>query len=251
MQYHRFGESDIPATNVTLEQFEAHLEYLQTGGYTVLPVPDIIAALLLIAAIIGALILVTMYIVDVRQTEHTIRRNYPVIGRFRYLFEHVGEFFRQYFFAQDREELPFNRAQRSWVYRAAKNVDSTIAFGSTRPLNHPGDVIFLNCLFPTLPTDATAPAVVTVGGGYARQPYSTGELFHISAMSFGALSAPAIQALSTGAAKAGIAGFTRCLAIEGKKYGIRCFILAYLDAPIMKQEKKFLILKLNLRMNWA
>ena len=46
LQYPRFGESDIPATNVTLEQFEAHLEYLQTGGYTVLPVPDIIAALL-------------------------------------------------------------------------------------------------------------------------------------------------------------------------------------------------------------
>ena len=40
-------------------------------------------------------------------------RNFPVIGRFRYFFEHLGEFFRQYFFAQDREEMPFNRAQRS------------------------------------------------------------------------------------------------------------------------------------------
>ncbi|MDP4650270.1 MAG: FMN-binding glutamate synthase family protein, partial [Haliea sp.] len=49
-----------------------------------------------------------MYVVDIRQTTHTIRRNYPVLGRFRYLFEYLGEFFRQYFFSQDREELPFN-----------------------------------------------------------------------------------------------------------------------------------------------
>ena len=92
---------------------------------------------------IGFLGILYMYVVDRFQTKQTSRRNYPVIGRFRYLFEHLGSFFRQYFFAQDREELPFNRAQRSWVYRAAKNVDSTIAFGSTHSLNTPGDFIFL------------------------------------------------------------------------------------------------------------
>ena len=64
--------------------------------------------------------LVVLYIVDITQTKHAIRRNFPVVGRFRYLFEHLGEFFRQYFFAMDREEMPFNRAERSWVYRAAK-----------------------------------------------------------------------------------------------------------------------------------
>ena len=53
------------------------------------------------------------------QTKQAIRHNYPVIGRFRYLFEKQGEFFRQYFFAQDREEMPFNRAERSWVYLIA------------------------------------------------------------------------------------------------------------------------------------
>ena len=62
------------------------------------------------------------------QKAHAIRRNYPLIGRFRYFFEHIGEFFRQYFFAMDREELPFNRAQRSWVYRAAKDLSNTVAF---------------------------------------------------------------------------------------------------------------------------
>jgi hypothetical protein len=83
---------------------------------------------------IGILVVIVMYIVDVNQTEHAIRRNFPVIGRFRYLFESLGEYFRQYFFAQDREEMPFNRAQRSWVYRAAKDIDTTVAFGSTRDL---------------------------------------------------------------------------------------------------------------------
>ena len=161
---------------------------------------------LLLTFVFGLLILavVYMYIADVTQTSQTIRRNYPVIGRFRYFFEHLGEFFRQYFFAQDREELPFNRAQRSWVYRAAKNIDATVAFGSTHPLNQPGDFIFLNGLFPPLEEEVTARSAIEFGTGYAQHPYSTSSFFNISAMSFGALSAPAISALSSGAGKAGI-----------------------------------------------
>jgi glutamate synthase domain-containing protein 2 len=153
---------------------------------------------------LGVLVLIYMYLADVNQTTQAIRRNYPVVGRFRYFFEHLGEFFRQYFFALDREELPFNRAQRNWIYRAAKNVDSTVAFGSTRPLNQPGDVIFLNCLFPTLTEDAVTPSEVSIGEGFAAQPYTTSSLFNISGMSFGAISVPAVRALSSGAAKAGI-----------------------------------------------
>lgn len=103
---------------------------------------------------IGLIWLVGIYFIDKNQTTQTIRRNYPIVGRFRYVFEHMGEFFRQYFFAMDREELPFNRAERSWAYRAAKKVDTTIAFGSTRSLNTPGDIIFLNSPFPTLSQDS-------------------------------------------------------------------------------------------------
>ncbi len=153
---------------------------------------------------IGVLYVIYLYLSDVTQTKQAIRRNYPVVGRFRYFFEHMGEFFRQYFFALDREELPFNRAQRSWVYRAAKNIDSTVAFGSTRPLNEAGDIIYLNGLFPILSEDIKPPANVVIGDGYATSPYKTHSLFNISGMSFGALSEPAIQALSNGAAKAGI-----------------------------------------------
>ena len=79
-----------------------------------------------------ALIAVVLFVLDVTQSKSAVRRNFPVIGRFRYWFEHLGEFFRQYFFALDREELPFNRAERVWVYRAAKGVTNTVAFGSTR-----------------------------------------------------------------------------------------------------------------------
>lgn len=156
--------------------------------------------------IIGCIVitLIYLYIRDVTQTQQAIRRNYPIIGRFRYWFEHMGEFFRQYFFALDRDELPFNRAQRSWVYRAAKNIDSTVAFGSTRPLNQPGDIIFLNCAFPTLSEDAVPASGVTLGEGSARIPFTTASFFNISGMSFGALSVPAVTALSKGAKKAGV-----------------------------------------------
>ena len=122
---------------------------------------------------IGILCLIVVYIADVTQTKQTIRRNYPVVAHFRYFFEHIGEFFRQYFFAMDREELPFNRAERSWAYRAAKKVDTTVAFGSSHPLSTPGDVIFLNCPFPTLDADAEEPETVTIGAGRAKEPYST------------------------------------------------------------------------------
>jgi len=148
------------------------------------------------------LILIAVYIVDRVQTTHAIRRNYPVIGRFRYWFEHLGTFFRQYFFTMDREELPFNRAERSWVYRAAKNVSNTVAFGSTRDLKPAGTVLFVNCPFPTLGEDAVEPDPVTIGPD-CKQPYTTSSFFNISGMSYGALSDPAILSLSHGARKAG------------------------------------------------
>lgn len=163
---------------------------------------ELMSALFIFVLGSGVLLLLFFYISDVTQKKHAIRRNYPVIGRFRYLFEKQGEFFRQYFFAMDREEMPFNRAERSWVYRAAKNVDRTIAFGSTRNLDKTGNVLFLNCPFPTLEEDAVPPSS-TVIGEYCRHPYEAGSFFNISGMSYGALSKPAVRALSNGAKKAG------------------------------------------------
>ncbi len=163
---------------------------------------EVAAFLFIFAFGVLVIVIVVLYIIDKSQRAHAIRHNFPVIGRFRYFFEELGEFFRQYFFAMDREELPFNRAQRSWVYRAAKNIDNTVAFGSTRDLRPTGTVLFANCPFPTLDQDAVPPSKITIGP-YAEKPYTTDSLFNISGMSYGAISKPAVLALSNGARMAG------------------------------------------------
>lgn len=152
---------------------------------------------------LGVLIVLIVYIMDVTQNRTALLRNYPVIGHFRYLFEHLGEFFRQYFFAMDREELPFNRAQRTWVYRAAKDDINTVAFGSTKDLRKTGAILFINSPFPTLEQEAARSKSITLGAN-CRHPYTTDALFCISGMSYGALSKPAVRALSHGAKQAGI-----------------------------------------------
>jgi glutamate synthase domain-containing protein 2 len=159
------------------------------------------AFLFLVGVIVLILLLVAIY--DRLQTHDAIRRNYPVIGRFRGLFTALGEFFRQYFFAMDREELPFNRAQRDWVNHAAEGGSNTLAFGSTRDLTIPGTPIFVNAAFPPLDNQyaSTEPMII---GPTARQPYRAPSFFNISGMSYGAISKPAVQALSRGAKKAGI-----------------------------------------------
>src|SRR5690606_4385368 len=155
--------------------------------------------LVLLAILVGAVLWVQDRFF---QKSHAIRRNYPLVGRFRYLLEHLGEFFRQYFFAMDREELPFNRAQRAWVYRAAKDLSTMVPFGSTKQLLVPGRVVFLNAPDPTLDTDVaeTLPLMI---GPYCDKPYVARSLHNISGMSFGALSKPAVRALSRGASQAG------------------------------------------------
>jgi glutamate synthase domain-containing protein 2 len=158
----------------------------------------------LFVILIGLLMafLAVVYVMDVTQTKNAIRRNYPVVGHFRYFFEHLGEFFRQYFFAMDREELPFNRAERIWVYRSAKNLDNTVAFGSTRDLRRVGTVLFVNSPFPSLANESHLSQELIIGP-FCATPYVTRSLFNVSAMSYGALSAPAILALSKGASEAG------------------------------------------------
>ena len=151
--------------------------------------------------IVFAIIVVT-FVFDISQSKNAILRNYPVVGHFRYLFSNLGEFFRQYFFAMDREEMPFNRAERQWVHRASSDKDNTIAFGSTKNLNIPGSIIFINCPFPMLDSDAVQTRAVTIGEGYSKHPYKASSIFNISGMSYGAISKPAVLALSGGAKKA-------------------------------------------------
>ena len=159
-------------------------------------------AFLLVLGLI-VLVIVALAIIDRLQSADAIRRNYPVIGRFRHLFSALGEFFRQYFFAMDREELPFNRAQRHWVSHAADGGSNTLAFGSTRSLAIPGTPIFVNAAFPPLDDQYATTRPMQIGPT-ARHPYMAPSLFNISGMSFGAISKPAVQALSRGARAANI-----------------------------------------------
>jgi len=146
--------------------------------------------------------LAIIYIWDVRQKKHTILRNYPIVGHFRYILETLGIYLRQFWFASDREELPFNRATRVWVYRAAKNIDTTVGFGSTRDLRPVGTVFFVDAPFPVLGEDAVETRPVTIGP-YCKKPYVAQSLFNISAMSFGSISKNAVLALGEGAKKGG------------------------------------------------
>ena len=163
---------------------------------------SLMAYLFVLAIGLGILWVAVLFVIDITQTQSAVRRNFPVVGRFRGLFERLGEFFRQYFFAMDREEMPFNRAERSWVYRAAKGADTTVAFGSTKDLRPVGTLIFVNCPYPTLEKDAAETAERTIGP-HSEHPYTTDRLFHVSGMSFGAISKPAVLALSNGAQMAG------------------------------------------------
>lgn len=150
-----------------------------------------------------ALGLVYWYVRDITQKRHTVLRNYPVIGHLRFFFEHLGEYFRQYFFLGDREEMPFNRATRAWVYRLAKNEGGILGFGSTYDLTQSGALVFVNAPFPVLESEQEPTPPVLIGDGWCDQPFAARSLINISGMSYGAISKPAVQALSRGAALAG------------------------------------------------
>ncbi len=149
-----------------------------------------------------ALAAVVLFVIDRTQKADAIRRNYPVLGRFRGLFSTLGEFFRQYFFAMDREELPFNRAQREWVKHAAQGKSSTLPFGSTRNITVVGTPLFVPSAFPPL-DDQFSKAEPLLIGPHAATPYNAPSFFNLSGMSYGAISKPAVRALSRGCQMAG------------------------------------------------
>ena len=151
--------------------------------------------------ILGAVLtaLVALYIHNRRQTTHTILRNYPIIGYFRYFAETMGEYMRQYQYLPDWAERPFNRLERSWVYRSAKGVSNLMSFGSE---NVP-PFVFRNAAFPVMDEEKHPwpgkQVGITDGPGACRQPYMAPSFFNISGMSYGALSHAAVSALSRGA----------------------------------------------------
>jgi glutamate synthase domain-containing protein 2 len=159
-------------------------------------------ALVLLVLLLAAV--AALYVRDRRQTTHTILRNYPVIGHFRYFAETWGEYMRQYQYLPDWVERPFNRLERAWIYRSAKGVSNLVSFGSE---NTPA-FVFRNAPFPVLEAERRSfPGKrigIAEGPGGCAIPYDAKSFFNISGMSFGALSHAAVTALSRGANQAGI-----------------------------------------------
>jgi hypothetical protein len=124
---------------------------------------SLLATVFVLAVGLAVLAVVVIFVLDVSQRKDAIRRNYPVIGRFRHIFSELGEFFRQYFFAMDREEMPFNRAQRDWVYKSSAGVDNTVAFGSTQNITAAGSPIFASAIYAPLDAECEDPPALLIG----------------------------------------------------------------------------------------
>ncbi len=158
-------------------------------------------------AILGSIVatVVFLFVYDrFVQKRHSLLRNFPVVGRFRYFAEFTGEHFRQYHYLNSREGRPYNRLERRWIYRSAKGVSNLISFGGqTDP-----SFYFKNAMFPRLEEETSHFQGKWIGKWEGEQscasPYLAKSIFNISPMSFGSLSHAAVESLSRGAAEAGI-----------------------------------------------
>lgn len=137
------------------------------------------------------------------QKEHIILKNFGLMGQARYLLESIGPEMRQYLFANDQEERPFNREQRSEVYRKSKNIDSASSFGSQENFDS-SEFKIRHSMFPT-PKEDLEPFSVTYGEERGLEnAYTVKKPIMISAMSYGALGVNAVRSLARGAKLAGI-----------------------------------------------
>jgi glutamate synthase domain-containing protein 2 len=147
-------------------------------------------------------LLLYMAFSDTFQSKHTIKKNYPIVGRFRYFLESFRPEMRQYFFEGELDGKPFNRRQRSIVYQRAKNVKQTISFGMQDDPNRIGYEWAAHSIYPKRADKQFFRT--NVGNHQCTQPYNA-SIFNISAMSYGALSKTAISSLNKGAKKGGFA----------------------------------------------
>ena len=148
-------------------------------------------------------IILIIFIYDLFQKEHAILRNFPILGRMRYLIEKIGPELRQYIVANDKEEMPFNRSERSWIYATAKKEKNTFGFGTTEQLYEIGYPIIKHSMFPFFTKksdpDFNIPCKKIVGEFHKREKtYRPQSIINISAMSFGSLGENAISALNKG-----------------------------------------------------
>src|SRR5215216_7121302 len=151
---------------------------------------------------------------DMRQRQHAILRNFPVVGHLRYLLESFGPELRQYIVTSNDEERPFSRDQRRWVYASSKREINTFGFGTDNEMEQVESlVVFKHSPFPALPPaqgepgappDYRLPAGKVLGAAHGRRnAFRPASLVNISGMSYGSLSPVAVEALNRGVALAG------------------------------------------------
>ncbi|MDD7887671.1 FMN-binding glutamate synthase family protein [Flavivirga sp. 57AJ16] len=146
------------------------------------------------------------------QKKHTISHNFPVVGHLRYWLESIGPEMRQYFVANNREELPFNRIERGWIYASAKKENNYEGFGTDRDIYEHQHVFINNAMMPFQidkdhpnSIDKTFLPCAKVIGKFnkRKKPFRPASVINVSAMSFGSLSAKAIESLNKGVKIAG------------------------------------------------
>jgi len=152
--------------------------------------------MVVLGGIASPLALLGLY--DFFQRRHTLWRNFPILAHIRWIAEELRPFFRSYIVESDTEGRPFNHEQRALVYRRAKNVSSVEPFGSQLDIDKPPYEWLAHSIAAKHNVE-DCPRI-SVGAPGTAQPYSA-SVFNISAMSFGALGAHAIEALSAGAKK--------------------------------------------------
>lgn len=170
------------------------------------PVLDFIANISWWQWILGIVVIVAIRDVFFNK-HHIITRNFPVVGHFRYMLESIGPELRQYIVANNREELPFDRIQRGWIYASAKNANNYEGFGSDRDFDGTNYIFINNAMMPyrlpehhpNLKDPYFLPCAKVMGLAHGRRkPYRPASLINVSAMSFGSLSGRAIASLNKG-----------------------------------------------------
>ncbi|WP_394369346.1 FMN-binding glutamate synthase family protein [Luteirhabdus pelagi] len=151
------------------------------------------------------LAIVALY--DIFQRKHTILHNFPIVGHIRYWLEGIGPELRQYIVANNREELPFNRIERGWIYASAKNENNYEGFGTDRDIYEPNYIFINNAMLPFKLTEKHPNAkdpyflasAKVIGAFHKRKrPFRPASVINVSAMSFGSLSARAVESLNRG-----------------------------------------------------
>ncbi|TVZ10100.1 glutamate synthase domain-containing protein 2 [Cellulophaga sp. RHA_52] len=161
-------------------------------------------------------VLIVLALVAIRdiffQKKHTISHNFPIVGHIRYMLESIGPEMRQYFVANNREELPFNRIERGWIYASAKSENNYEGFGTDRDVYAHQHIFVKNQMMaykidenhPNAKDKTFLPCAKVIGAYNKRKkPFRPASAINVSAMSFGSLSAAAVEAMNKGVLKSG------------------------------------------------